>query len=66
MTTTEEIEAAVADLPPGELARFRAWFDQFDADAWDKQFEEDVRTGKLDELADQAVKEFKAGRCTEL
>jgi len=66
MTTTRDIEAAVADLPPRELARFREWFDQFDADAWDKQFEEDVRTGKLDELADQAIKEFKAGRCTEL
>ncbi len=66
MRTTGEIEADVADLPPAELARFRAWFDQFYADAWDKQFEEDVRTGKLDELADQAIKEFKAGRCTEL
>ena len=66
MTTTGEIEAAVADLSAAELARFRAWFDKFDAQAWDKQFEEDVRAGKLDKLADQAVKEFKAGRCTEL
>jgi len=31
MTTIEEIEKAVAELPPDQLARFRAWFDEFDA-----------------------------------
>ena len=66
MTTIKEIESAVAHLPLQELARFRAWFDEFVAQAWDKQIEEDVQAGKLDELADQALKDHQAGRCTEL
>jgi hypothetical protein len=66
MTTVKEIASAVAHLPLQELARFRAWFDEFDAQGWDKQIEEDVQAGKLDELADHAIKDHQAGRCTEL
>ncbi len=66
MTTVKEIASAIAHLPLQELARFRAWFDEFDAQAWDKQIEEDVQAGKLDELADHAIKDHQAGRCTEL
>lgn len=66
MTTTEEIESAVARLSPEELQRFRTWFDEFDAESWDRQFDRDVEAGKLDHLADQAVSHFKNGRCTKL
>ena len=66
MTTVKEIASAIAHLPPKELARFRAWFDEFDAQAWDKKIEEDVQAGKLDEVADQAIEDHQAGRCTEL
>jgi len=31
MTTIEEIEKAVAELTPEQLAKFRAWFDEFQA-----------------------------------
>jgi hypothetical protein len=31
MTTAEDIEKAVEQLAPHELARFRAWFEAFDA-----------------------------------
>jgi hypothetical protein len=43
MTNAEDIEKAVEQLPPGELARFRAWFDAFDADRFDAAIERDVR-----------------------
>ncbi len=66
MTTVKEIESAVTRLSQEELHRFRAWFDQFEAELWDRQIEEDIRAGKLDGLADQAISEFRAGRCTEL
>jgi hypothetical protein len=33
---------------------------------WDEQLEKDVQSGKLDHLADQALKDLKEGRCTEL
>ena len=32
MTTAEDIEKAVEQLAPRELARFRAWFEAFDAE----------------------------------
>ena len=66
MSTAEQIESAVAQLSPDELRRFRAWFDEFDADEWDKQLDEDVQLGRLDKLADRAIQDFRAGRCTEL
>ncbi|MEN6449948.1 MAG: hypothetical protein ABFC96_05620 [Thermoguttaceae bacterium] len=66
MSTTEEIESAVSGLPAEELRRFRQWFEQFDADSWDRQWAEDVAAGRLDRLADEAIREFRTGRCTEL
>lgn len=66
MSTLQEIQSAVAQLSANELARFRAWFEEFDTRCWEIQFEDDVRTGKLDELANQAVADFHAGKCTNL
>ena len=66
MSTVQEIQSAVVQLSANELARFRAWFEEFDARLWETQFEEDARTGKLDELAHQAIADFHAGKCTEL
>jgi hypothetical protein len=45
------------DLPPRELAKFREWFMAFDAENWDKQIEADVAAGRLDALADEALRE---------
>lgn len=66
MSTVQEIEQAVSQLSPKQLARFRKWFDEFDAGIWDKQFEKDATTGKLDRLADRAVADFHAGKYKEL
>jgi hypothetical protein len=66
MATVQEIEKAVESLPMPELAKFRSWFERFDAEVWDRQFEDDVRAGKLDKLADQALKDLEQGRCTPL
>ena len=51
MVTVKELEKAVADLPSDQLAEFRAWFEAFDAAQWDKEFEEDITSGKLDRVA---------------
>lgn len=61
MPAVQELQADVAQLSADELARFRAWFEEFDAKVWDKQFEEDVKLGKLDHLANQAIADFRAG-----
>ena len=66
MSTVKEIESAVRKLSRDELQSFRSWFQEFDAEAWDKQFEKDVHAGRLDALADEALGDLHAGRCKEL
>jgi len=53
-------------LSPSELAVFRKWFREFDAEAWDCQIEEDIQAGKLDLLANAALKAFEPGKCSEI
>jgi hypothetical protein len=65
MSTIEEIEGAVRSLSPKELAAFRSWFAEFDADAWDRQLEEDAAAGRLDALAAEALMDLREGRCTD-
>ena len=64
--TIEDIERAVAKLPPDQLAKFRAWFEQFDAARFDQKIERDAKAGKLDRLADQAIDDFRKDRAREL
>jgi hypothetical protein len=53
--TIQEIEQAVTQLTPQQLADFRAWFADYDAQRWDEQFADDVAAGRLDSLADEAL-----------
>jgi hypothetical protein len=66
MSTLESVEKAVEALPPVELAKFRRWFAEFDAEAWDAQIEADTAAGKLDALAAEALAEYKDGKAREL
>ena len=66
MGNVQSIEKAVQSLPPEELAEFRRWFAEFDAAAWDAQLEDDAAAGKLDNLAAEAVAEYRAGKSREI
>ncbi len=66
MLTVQEIQKAVSQLSTEELAHFRDWFDQFDAKIWDRQFENDAKSGKLDKLANEAIADYRAGKSKEL
>jgi hypothetical protein len=66
MGKVEHIEQQVASLAPDELASFRAWFESFDADAWDKQIETDAEAGRLDALAAAALDEHRTGKTRSL
>lgn len=64
--TTEDIERAVERLTPDELARFRAWFEQFDAERFDQAVEQGIKAGKLDEFAEEALSAYRAGQARDL
>lgn len=66
MGRIEEIEKEVLGLKPDELEAFRKWFWDFDAEAWDRQFEKDALSGKLDALAETALKSYKSGTCSQI
>ena len=57
MSTVQEIQNAVRDLSDEDLTAFRRWFAEFDATSWDKQLEADVASGRLDRLADEALRD---------
>lgn len=62
MSRLEELERQVQALTARDLTRFREWFAEFDAAAWDAEFEADAKSGKLDRVADGALADHKAGR----
>jgi len=62
MRTLEGIQRAVAEMSDSEFARFRAWFEEFEAARFDQRIERDAEAGKLDQLAEQAIADFRAGR----
>lgn len=62
MTKVESLEREVEKLSREELAAFREWFATYDADAWDEQIERDVRAGKLDRLAADALAAHERGQ----
>ncbi len=62
----EKIESAVSVLSKQDLARFRHWFAEFDADAWDAQIEEDAASGRLESLAQEAIAEYQSGKSADI
>lgn len=66
MSNVKDIEAAVRKLSREDLSTFRTWFTDFDAVAWDKQFEQDVAARRLDGLAEEALRDVDEGRCSDL
>ena len=66
MTKVNDLEHQVQGLSADELAAFRRWFAEFDAEAWDRQFEADANAGKLDSLADRAREAHAAGKSSKL
>ena len=66
MSKVESLEKQIRQLSPEELTEFRRWYANFDAELWDRQFESDVNAGKLDALAERALRAHEAGQSTKL
>jgi hypothetical protein len=62
----KEIETAISELPPAQVAELADWFDSYRAQLWDKQIEQDLDSGKLQTLLDEARRDLESGRCEPL
>ena len=62
MSTVKEIETAIGELPRSEFFELITWMRGQFEDEWDRQIEEDVRAGRLDHLAREALAEYHGGR----
>lgn len=62
MSKIERIEQEIQGLSAEELAKFRDWFLEFSWEAWDRQLDRDVQVGKLDSLAEEALREHASGK----
>ena len=66
MSNVESLQEQVRTLSREEFAQFRAWLLDRDWADWDVQLEEDVRDGRLDAPAEQALRDHAAGKTTAL
>lgn len=64
MGKIEKIEHQIEALTARELAEFRRWYREFDAEAWDRQVQDDIQANKLDVFAEEALKAYRAGAIT--
>jgi hypothetical protein len=62
VSSVEAITAAIAQLPPDQVAQVRAWLAEYDERQWDEQIAKDEREGRLDAVAERALAEHRAGR----
>ena len=66
MTRVQVVEQEVKKFDKASLIAFRNWFRKYDAAAWDDQIENDVRSGKINKLAREALRSHKTGKTKEL
>jgi hypothetical protein len=66
LNEVEQLEKQIEKLSPEDLAKFRAWFLEFEARVWDAQIEADLKAGKLKGLIAEALADYKAGKAREL
>ncbi|HBC86098.1 MAG TPA: hypothetical protein DCZ94_04000 [Lentisphaeria bacterium] len=66
MNKIEDIKSAINSLPKRDFVRLRQWFSEKDWTAWDKQIEEDSKSGKLDFLVAEAISDKRKGKLRDL
>ena len=59
MTMLMQIEEEIKGLPQNEFSKLREWFSRYDSEIWDKQISTDSQVGKLDNLAEQAIRDYR-------
>lgn len=62
MSSVSEIESAIRGLPAEEFWKLADWFDEVRSQAWDRQMDDDARSGRLDFLFRESDQERESGR----
>jgi Arc/MetJ-type ribon-helix-helix transcriptional regulator len=62
MSTVSEIRDAIRKLPPKEAWQLAAELREHLDSIWDKQFEDDVTSGRLDDVIARAKEEHASGK----
>ena len=62
MIALQELKNEVKNLPKQDFNQFRNWFLDYENNKWDKEIEEDIYSGKLDDIMNNAKKDFKNGK----
>jgi hypothetical protein len=62
MSTVIEIEKALQTLPVEDARKIADWLQHYLDEKWDAQIDEDIASGRLDQLADKAMQDYHAGR----
>ena len=66
MTTLPEIEAAIKQLPEGDVRQLSVWLQEYLDEMWDRQIEAELGSGKLDKLIAKAEADIAANRVRSL
>jgi hypothetical protein len=66
MATLSEIEAAIKQLPEGDVRQLSVWLQEYLDEKWDRQIEADLGSGKLDKLIAKAESDIAANRVRNL
>jgi len=56
MSTVQEIESAIQQLPSPELGELVRWLDDYLEKAWDDKMEADAKSGKFAHFKDEIAK----------
>ena len=66
MTTVSELQKVILSLSEAEYADLRGWLLDEDWERWEREFDEDVRAGKLNALASEALEAKARGEFRDL
>ena len=64
--SVRDIQTAIAELPPGELADLMQWIEEYQAEAWDRQIARDAEAGRFEALRQRVREQRQAGLCRPL
>lgn len=59
--SVQEIEVAITKLPPQKITDLLNWLEEYHAQLWDEQIEQDLERGSLDALLAEVDAEYEAG-----